>query len=253
MPRKPAVDRQKQVLLFVWTFMKQHRVSPSYDDIVEGTGIKSKSHVQKIIRGMEANDLIAQVKGCSRSLYILPKGEQLCDPAVRAPNPPSPKRRQATYINQAAAIISDRIQRQFDLPILGRTFAGELTMMAGAASTAEDALDRLTVFEDSIPPKTKPADMFVLEVQGDSMIEAKINDGDYIIVQRAEKVDNGAMAVIWLDDTQETTLKYFYKENDGYRLQPANSSMQPILVGKEREIRIVGKVVSVVSSKYQPA
>ena len=253
MTRKPAEDREKQVLLFIWKFYQQKRVIPSYDEIVLGTGIKSKSHVQKIIRSMKAAGWIAQVPGCSRSIHILPKGEQICA-RYGSLQYTNRARREATYINQAAAINGERLRKQIEIPIVGRTFAGELTMMPAAGG--EISVDKdyaLSVYEDMLPPKSKPGELFVLEVQGDSMIEADINDGDYIVVQRAEAVENGQMAVVWFDDTHETTLKYFFKENDGYRLQPANSSMDPIIVGKDRKLSIMGKVVRVVASKTPAA
>ncbi len=89
-------------------------------------------------------------------------------------------------------------------------------------------------------------DLFALEVQGDSMIDAMINDGDIVILKPAQDARNGDMVAIWLSDKNETTLKYFYKEKDGYRLQPANPTMKPILVKKTESLEIKGKVVMVI-------
>ena len=89
-------------------------------------------------------------------------------------------------------------------------------------------------------------DLFALEVQGDSMIDAMINDGDLVIMKRAQQVENGEMVAVWLDDKDETTLKYFYKEQNRVRLQPANPNMGPIYVENPQHLRIMGKVVMVI-------
>ena len=63
------------------------------------------------------------------------------------------------------------------------------------------------------------------------MIDAMINDGDIVIMKPAQEARNGEMVAVWLDDNDETTLKYFYRENDRIRLQPANPTMGPIFIG----------------------
>ena len=91
-----------------------------------------------------------------------------------------------------------------------------------------------------------PDELFALEVDGDSMIDAMINDGDVVIFRKADKVRNGEMAAIWIDDDNTTTLKYFHQEKDHYRLEPANPTMEDIIVPKEKHLRIMGQVVAVV-------
>jgi len=83
-------------------------------------------------------------------------------------------------------------------------------------------------------------DLFILTVRGESMIEAAILDGDYIIVERQSTASNGDIVVALVDDS--ATVKTFYKENGHFRLQPENSSMEPIIVS---EVTILGKVVGV--------
>jgi repressor LexA len=91
--------------------------------------------------------------------------------------------------------------------------------------------------------------LFALEVRGDSMIDAMVNDGDYVIMKRVSdnnEVRNGEMVAIYLPDSQETTLKSFYKEKNGdFRLQPANPTMEPIMIDKATPIEIQGKVVMI--------
>jgi repressor LexA len=94
----------------------------------------------------------------------------------------------------------------------------------------------------------KGADLFALKVQGESMIDAMVNDGDIVIMKRTEQASNGEMVAVWLPARDETTLKYFYKEKDRYRLQPANPTMGPIFVNKTEPLEIKGKVVMVIRS-----
>ena len=94
--------------------------------------------------------------------------------------------------------------------------------------------------------REKTSELFALEVDGVSMIDAMVNDGDIVIMKRANTANNGEMVAVWLEDNNETTLKYFYKENGRVRLQPANPTMQPIIIDNPEQVRIQGKVVMVV-------
>jgi len=75
-----------------------------------------------------------------------------------------------------------------------------------------------------------------------------VSDGDIVIMKRTARANNGEMVAVWLPERDETTLKYFFKEKDHYRLQPANPTMQPILINKEEPLEIKGKVVMVIRS-----
>jgi repressor LexA len=95
-----------------------------------------------------------------------------------------------------------------------------------------------------LPSKEKGNDLYALEVKGDSMIDAMINDGDIVVMKPAQEARNGEMVAVRVDN--EYTLKYFYKEKDRYRLQPANPTMRPIFVRKNDPLEINGKVVMVI-------
>jgi repressor LexA len=98
----------------------------------------------------------------------------------------------------------------------------------------------------SLLPTRDVSDLFALEVSGDSMVDAMINDGDIVVMKKAQSANNGEMVAVWLDDKDETTLKYFYKEANRIRLQPANPYMGPIYVEDPKSLRIMGKVVMVI-------
>lgn len=98
-------------------------------------------------------------------------------------------------------------------------------------------------------PKISIKSLFALKVQGDSMVDAMINDGDIVIMKPVSFAKNGEMVAAWLSDRNETTLKYFYKDKDGYRLQPANPAYKPIMIKKAEQMEIKGKVVMVIRKK----
>lgn len=111
------------------------------------------------------------------------------------------------------------------------------TVVAGATNLAFEQTDRID-FDELFQRQ----DQFVLEVRGDSMIEAQIADGDYVVIRQQKTAQQGQMVVARTDDG-EATLKYWYLEKDQVRLQPANSAMKPIYVD---DAEVVGVVVGVV-------
>jgi repressor LexA len=88
--------------------------------------------------------------------------------------------------------------------------------------------------------------LFALEVDGDSMIDAMVNDGDVIIMKPTREARNGEMVAVRIKDQNETTLKHFYKEGNRVRLQPANPTMDPIYVDSSQDIEVQGSVVLVI-------
>ena len=117
------------------------------------------------------------------------------------------------------------------IPILGR-------VTAGVPILATENFDGYVYFP-SQDDKASPDDLFALRVMGTSMIEAGILDGDLVIVEKQSSAENGEIVVAMVGD--EATVKTFYKEHGHYRLQPENSTMQPIITD---EVQILGKVIS---------
>ncbi len=144
--------------------------------------------------------------------------------------------------------LSGRItQNLIKIPILGPIAAGMPILVPEAGETyIGDELNGVDVARSILPLGEKGADLFALKVQGESMIDAMVNDGDIVIMKRTEQARNGDMVAIWLPARDETTLKYFYKEKDNYRLQPANPTMKPIMISKNEPLEIKGKVVMVI-------
>lgn len=135
----------------------------------------------------------------------------------------------------------------FRIPILGPIAAGlPIPVPDPQAAYIGDEINGVDVARSLLPERDKSRELFALKVQGDSMIDAMINNGDIVILKSTIVANDGDMVAIWLPDRDETTLKYFYKEKDGFRLQPANPTMQPIFIGKNEPLEIKGKVVMVI-------
>ena len=97
-----------------------------------------------------------------------------------------------------------------------------------------------------LPTKSRGVSLFALEVKGESMRDALINNGDIVILKPASVARNGEMVAVWLPRDNEATLRYFFAENDHYRLQPAHPEMKPIFLRKDEHFEIKGKVVMVI-------
>lgn len=118
------------------------------------------------------------------------------------------------------------------VPIVGKVAAGEPIL------ATENIEDYMSIGESFFSKDALQNDNFILKVQGESMIEAGINDGDYIIVSKQNSARNGQIVVAMIEG--EATVKTFYKEKDYVRLQPENSTMDPIIV---KDVQILGKVI----------
>jgi repressor LexA len=132
------------------------------------------------------------------------------------------------------------------VPVMGKIGASLPMPVPASDFNYYDAESSVEIARSLLPEKTEK--LFALEVQGDSMIDAMVNDGDIVIMKPASNAEthNGDMVAVWLEDRDETTLKYFYKEANRIRLQPANPTMQPIYVDNPAVVKVQGKVVMVI-------
>ena len=131
---------------------------------------------------------------------------------------------------RAIKIVGD--EPTISIPIVGKVAAGEPIL------AQENIEDYFSIGESFFSQSDLKNETFVLKVQGESMINAGINNGDYIIVSKENTARNGQIVVAMIDGN--ATVKTFYKEKDHVRLQPENDTMEPIIV---KEVQIVGKVV----------
>ena len=204
--------RQKQVLDFLADFVEKHGFSPSYEELAAGLELASLATVHKHILALESKHYIRRSFNQSRSLEVTSK-----------------------YLEER------RLYRQdpgvTEVPLAGR-------IAAGSPVEAIAGQDTLSFADFSGGPDT-----FALEVRGDSMIDDHICSGDFVLVERVDRVKDGDI-VVALVDGAETTLKRYYSEPDGrIRLQPANASMEPIFVSPE-QLQIQGRLLAVLR-KYR--
>jgi repressor LexA len=205
--------RQKEVVDFVAGFVDENGYSPSFEEIARGLHLASLATVHKHISALEAKHYLRRGYNQSRSLELGPKYYQ--------------EQRRHRQEHPAAV----------EVPLVGRIAAGQPV-------EALEQKDTLSFADFAGNP-----DIYALEVQGDSMIEDHICDGDMILLQRAAQVRDGDI-VVALVSGMETTLKRLYREpNDVIRLQPANSAMQPVLAPAS-QVDVQGRLLAVLR-KYR--
>jgi repressor LexA len=211
--RKGLTERHQKILDFLNQRLREQGYPPSIREIGEATGISSTSVVTYYLKQLSEMGLIERDAKYSR--------------AVRLTN----------------ASNADLLK----IPILGPIAAGTPILVPDVGVTyIGDEMDAVDVARTLLPVQEKGLQPYALRVKGDSMIDAMINDGDIVIMKPAVKANNGDMVAIWLPARDETTLKYFFKEKDGYRLQPANPTMDPIHISKDEPLEIKGKVIMVI-------
>jgi repressor LexA len=219
---------------FLTTFVEKNSYSPSIRQIGESIGVKSTSLVDYYLNYLEQEGYIARDGRVSRSIRVFkPVYAEFGGPSL---NP------EILHGQNPVTIINDLLR----IPIFGRIVASAPLPMPPSDMAYFDPESSVEIARSLLPAKEKISELFALEVDGDSMIDAMVNDGDIVVMKQAQDAVNGDMVAVWLDDENATTLKYFYRENNRVRLQPANPSMRPILIDNPSTLRIMGKVVMVI-------
>lgn len=227
-------DRHIRIMRFLTDFQEQHGYSPSIREIGRHISVDSTSLVDYYLEQLCSAGYIERDKRVSRSIRILRplyQGESL--PARPAQGGRKLAVRPATEL--------------WTIPLVGRIGASLPVPMPPQEGTSYfDPDTSIEIARSLLPAREKMNELFALEVSGYSMIDAMVNDGDIVIMKRAQNANNGEMVAVWLDDSSETTLKYFFKEGNHVRLQPANPTMSPIIIENPEGLRIQGKVVMIV-------
>ena len=132
-----------------------------------------------------------------------------------------------------------------NIPIVSRIAAGEFLPVPSSDFANYDYESTVEILQSDLQAGEKGKGLYALEVKGDSMVDAMVKDGDIVIMKPAHEARNGEMVAIWRTDENATTLKYFFKEKDHVRLQPANPTMDAIIVDDPTTLEIHGKVVMI--------
>jgi repressor LexA len=211
---KRLSKRQEKILEFLSEYIEENGYPPSIREIGVAAEISSTSVVVYNLRRLEEAGYISRDREVSRGLKLTS--------ATRAPAAPG-----------------DLIR----LPLLGRIVAGEPIPVPASDFALMGADETIELTRDILGD---PTDLYALEVEGDSMIDALVHDGDVVVMRHQRRVENGEMAAVWLKDQEAVTLKHFYQERGGQvRLQPANPTMLPIYVDPG-QVEVQGKVVMVI-------
>ena len=215
---KGITDKHKKVLEFVNDYQAEFGRPPSIREIGEKVKISSTSVVNYYLEQLEKNGYIERDNRVSRGMRLTEK------------------------VNEIVEVTSDMLR----VPILGPIAAGPLLLVPepGINYYNDKEYEAVEIARSLLPSRERGNNLYALEVKGDSMIDAMINDGDIVVMKPAQDARNGEMVAVRVND--EYTLKYFYKEKNGYRLQPANPTMEPITLKKNDPVEIGGKVVMVI-------
>ena len=187
--------QQEKLLQFINNFQLKSNVTPSFDEMKDGLGLKSKSGIHRILSALEERGYIRKLNNRARAIEVL-----------KFPN-------NKTNLNNNSITI----------PILGKIAAGHPI----------EAISDDTNYIDIPQSLLGKGEYFLLEVEGDSMINAGIFDGDQVIIEKRNDAKNGEI-VVALIDNNEATLKRIYKRGQQLALQPENPAFKTVIYGPDR-------------------
>jgi len=199
LPIEDLTDRQRKILMFIKNRLREKGYPPSVREIGHAVGLNSSSTVHGHLRRLEEKGYLRRDPTKPRAIEVLD------DEFARLPDSLVP------------------------VPLVGKITAGQPIL---AVENIEDTYPLPTDFVHG-------SELFMLSVRGDSMIEAGIMNGDYVVVNRQNAADNGDIVVALLGE--EATVKRYFHEKDYVRLQPENSALEPIIT---RDVQVIGKVVA---------
>ena len=204
--------QQEKLLKFIIDYQKQNNVTPSFDEMKDGLDLKSKSGIHRIVSALEERGYIKKLNNRARAIEII-KNVKLID---------------TENGKNKNSIIS--------IPILGKIAAG----------LPIEAISDNTNYIELPETLLNKGEYFILNVEGDSMIEAGIFDGDQVVIRKANDANNGEI-VVALIDNNEATLKRIFKRGQQVALQPENSNYKTVIYGPDR-IQIQGVLKHLIRS-----
>ncbi len=202
-------DHGAQIIAFIERYQERHHRSPSYEEIGEAVGITSKDHVSRDLKRLQDQGYLSFTPRVGRSIVLL----------------------------RNSRVRRGRDQSAIPLPIVGT-----LQARRPIPNHAAPPLDWVTIGRELVDDERG---VYVLRVEGDSMMDALVNDGDLVVLKAQQMAQNGEMVAVWLKPTQALGLKYYYRENGHVRLQPANPALPPLHL-KPHEVEIQGQVLAIV-------
>lgn len=233
--QKGLSDKHKRVLSVLEYYNDKIGYPPTIREICDRADLSSTSVANYYLERLEEKGYIERDRGVSRGLRIV---KPLEDSMQGVGN----------KIRAVADAVKTTVDELLSIPILGRIVASEpLFNPSSDFSFTDFEGSAINIAKSMLSAQDqKQSNLFALEVSGDSMIDAMVNDGDMVIMRSVQEVNDGEMVAVWLNDNNETTLKYFYKEGKRVRLQPANPTMDAIYIDDPSTVEIKGKVIMVI-------
>ncbi|MFN2149222.1 MAG: transcriptional repressor LexA [Anaerolineales bacterium] len=215
MAKRKLTERQRRMLDHIQHFTVENGYPPSIRQIGKAVGISSTSVVNYNLNRLVEEGYLDRDQNVSR-------GIRLTEKLIRA---------------------TDTLGDVIRVPLVGRIFASEPVPLPSTDSPIFGADEAIEITRDMV---SSTEDLFALQVKGDSMVDAMVNEGDIVVMKRELNWHNGDMVAVWMNDTEETTLKYIYDEGTRVRLQPANPTMGPIYIDNPERLEVQGKVMLVI-------
>ena len=204
--------QQEKLLKFIIDYQKENNVTPSFDEMKDGLDLKSKSGIHRIVSALEERGYIKKLNNRARAIEII---------------------KNVNLIDTESGKNKNNI---ISIPILGKIAAG----------LPIEAISDNTNYIELPETLLKKGEYFILNVEGDSMIEAGIFDGDQVVIRKANDANNGEI-VVALIDNNEATLKRIFKRGQQVALQPENSIYKTVIYGPDR-IQIQGVLKHLIRS-----
>ena len=225
--------KQYELLMYIEASLRDGGVSPSFDEMKEALGLKSKSGIHRLIRGLEERGFIRRLPHRARALEVLKLPEN-AQPLQNAQKTASISEKSFTpsviegQFGISGANVDAEASDAVQLPLYGRIAAG----------TPIEALRDPGSFIDVPAALISGGEHYALEVDGESMMEAGILDGDTVIIKRTETAENGAIVVALVDDG-EVTLKRLRRRGNSIALEPANKDFETRIFGPD-QVKVQG-------------
>ena len=225
MEREKLTQTQEKALNFLREFLVERGFPPTLREIASHFGLKGPKGPQKTLHILERKGYIRKTPGGSRAIEIL--------------KPQIGRLRTAMVQGRRSGLLYEKNVGTASVPTVSLPIVGRVT--AGDPILAIENIEGYVNFDRNL---VSSEDVFLLRVNGDSMIEAHIQDGDFAMVKPQKNAENGEIVVALIDD--EATIKRIFKKRDLIRLEPANPTMEPIVIKKgEKKVTIVGKVIGI--------
>ena len=219
--------KQYELLMYIDQRLKESGVSPSFDEMKDALSLKSKSGIHRLVTGLEERGFIRRLPHRARALEVLKYPENTTE---TQPNAGNSNVIHGDFKNAGLNSVGST-NAMVEIPLLGKIAAG----------TPIEALRDNSNFIDIPPSMLGQGEHYALEIEGDSMIDAGIHDGDTVLIQRCDVAENGTIVVALVDES-EVTLKRLHKKGDTVALEPANKDFETRIFGPDR-INVQGRLV----------